>query len=110
MACLRELGLQLSQLLAQSPHTLLKPSKDHQLPWACSRASVLYETAPFRYSAALATRHLSLLPKLLAEFLNHFFELELGRSELTLQVLNRVASASSGNSSSTRMHGSLLFP
>ena len=63
----RDLGLQLAQALAHSPHTRLMPPRLHQLPLASARSPspLIYTAAPYRYSAALAPGHLTLLPSLL---------------------------------------------
>ena len=87
LAGLRDLGLQLSQALAHSPHTRLMPPHDHQLPWVSSRDPLVYAAAPFRYSAALAPHHLGLLPSLLEELVQHFDLLTLEEREALLQLL-----------------------
>ena len=63
------------------------PPHDHQLPWVSSRDAQVYAAAPFRYSAAIAPGHLSLLPDLLEELVTHFQILRLEEREALLQLL-----------------------
>ena len=86
-AGMRELAISLARALAFSRHARLMPIEPHTLPWATSADPLVYRAVPLRYSSALASEHLHLLPSLMRELTDRFGLLSQIEREATLQLL-----------------------